>query len=144
MTPNAPWFEVFVRDVLARWPGAERTTCFDLPALVVNGHPFCVLYEHDIAVRLDEPTRARALEKPAARPFEPEAQKAPKDWILLTVPSSAAERFSEEWARLAYDFVRGLPPKTVRKPEEPKRAPASRRASGRRKASAASRKSSRR
>ena len=131
------WWDGFVRDVLKRWPGTDHGVVFDMPALQINGHPFVALAGYDIVVRADEFTRARAMHKPMARTFEPEGFKPPKEWVLLTVPSSAAERFSEEWARRAFEYVRTLPPRRIRKSatnaasESKKRTPAKRQATKR-------------
>lgn len=128
MAGTPTWWDGFVRDVCKRWERCHADDFLGMPSVLVNGNPFVALHGYDILVRLDEFSRNRALAKSMAREMVPEdGVKLPRGWVLLTVPSSAAERFSEEWSRPAYDYVRALPPK--RRPPEP--APARRRASAR-------------
>jgi hypothetical protein len=118
MAGTPTWWDGFVRDVCKRWERCHADDFVGLPAVLVNGNPFVALYGYDILVRLDEFSRNRALAKSMARELAPEdGVKFPRGWVLLTVPSSAAERFSEEWSRPAYEYVRALPPK--RRPPEP-------------------------
>ncbi|MHC5019866.1 MAG: hypothetical protein ACYTGX_07085 [Planctomycetota bacterium] len=112
MAGTPTWWDGFVRDVLKRWPNTELGQVDEMPALFVNGNPFVALSSFDILVRVDEFTRNRALAKPMAREIEPDdGFNLPRGWVLLTVPSSAAERFSEEWSRPAYEFVAAMAPK---------------------------------
>jgi hypothetical protein len=122
---------------LKRWPNTELGQVDEMPALFVNGNPFVALSSFDILVRVDEFTRNRALAKPMAREIEPDDDfNLPRGWVLLTVPSSAAERFSEEWSRPAYEFVAAMAPKRRPKTDEDAKK------SGRKKAAKKSSKSS--
>ena len=126
MAGTPTWWDGFVRDVCKRWERCHADDFLGLPAVLVNGNPFVALFGCDILVRLEDFSRNRALAKSMARELTADdGVKPPRGWVLLTVPSSAAERFSEEWSRPAYDYVRALPPK--RRAPQPGAAPARRR-----------------
>ncbi len=111
------WFLGFAR-LAAGWDGVSAVEWSGMPALAVNGNPFAAVWDWDLVVRVDPASRDRALSRPSGRPFEggPEGGKPARDWVQLAVPSSAADRFSEEWGRIAFDFCRTLPPRSA-KPE---------------------------
>ncbi|MCI0339629.1 MAG: hypothetical protein L0216_00525 [Planctomycetales bacterium] len=114
-TGTPEWFLGFAR-LAATWEGVSTLEWSGMPAVAVNGNPFAAVWDVDLVVRVDAAARERALSRPSGRPFDggPEGTKLSRDWIQLAVPSSAADRFSEEWGRIAFDFCRNLPPRAAR------------------------------
>ena len=118
MAGTPTWWGGFVRDVCKRWDGCEPGEFLAYSAVLVKGNPFVALYGYDILVRLDEFTSVRAQGKPMSRDLnEEDSALVARGWVLLTVPSSAAERFSEQWSRPAYEYVSAMPAKRRSKEE---------------------------
>jgi len=98
----------------------ERRSMFGYPCAFVNGNMFCGLHEDRLIVRLAEPERARLLEEPGARQFEPFPGRRMTEYVV--VPDPLANPSLQRWLSRAFKYAASLPPKPARRPAKRRRS----------------------
>jgi TfoX/Sxy family transcriptional regulator of competence genes len=127
-------------DVLPADPRIERRSMFGYPCAFLNGHMLCGLHQDDFVLRLPEASRARFLEQPGSRIFEPMTGRPMKEYVVVPAPVLANDAAIARWLRDGVDYLSGLAPKA----KKAKRAAPTKAVGARRSAAAAPAKAKRR
>jgi TfoX/Sxy family transcriptional regulator of competence genes len=92
-------------------PRIEHRKMFGYPCAFVGGNLFSGLHQEDVIVRLAETHRIAAIEKQAARVFEPMAGRPMREYIVLPQAALADREQLAAWLQRGLSYAASLPPK---------------------------------
>ncbi len=104
--------------------GIERRKMFGYPAAFLGGHLFAGLHQEDFILRLPAADRAELTDTRGARPFEPMAGRAMRDYVALPSALVADEKALGPWIERAIAHAATLPAKPVKDRKPAARKPA--------------------
>ena len=100
--------------------GVERKTMFGYPALFLKGNMFAFTFGPNVAVRLDDAGRAKAL-KSGAGPFEPMPGRPMQEYVAVPAAQMKGAAL-KKWIADGLAYADTLPAKAAKKPTAKKSA----------------------
>ncbi len=98
--------------VLPEDPAVERRTMFGYPCAFAGGNMFAGLFAKQMFVRLPEEERRLMLVEQGAKPFEPMAGRAMKDYVVVPPGIMAREIALRDLFARSLTFAKSLAPKS--------------------------------
>lgn len=93
-------------------PDLELRKMFGYPCAFVNGQMLTGVFGDRIMLRLSERDRARFLELPGAKAFEPMPGRPMHEYVELPTHVMNSPDHFNHWLKRGYEYVGTLPPKT--------------------------------
>jgi TfoX/Sxy family transcriptional regulator of competence genes len=96
---------------VAGLPDVELRKMFGYPCVFVNGQMLTGVFGDRIMLRLSETDRARFLELPGAKAFEPMPGRPMREYVELPTHTMNSPVQIKRWIERGYEYVGTLPPK---------------------------------
>jgi TfoX/Sxy family transcriptional regulator of competence genes len=102
-------------------PEVELRKMFGYPCAFVRGQMLAGVFQDHIMLRLSAEDRAKFLQLPGAKPFEPRPGQVMREYVELLPDVMASSAAIKRWVESGRAYVETLPPK-VKKPKSAKAA----------------------
>jgi len=90
-------FEKITKDMTKKYPNVEASQMFGRDCLKVNGKPFCLFFDGDMAFKLMGLNFQKAMVLKGSKLFDPAGSGKPMaGWVQIYISQA------DKWARLAY------------------------------------------
>lgn len=109
--PAPEWIKDLFADLVSHFPEAEPRKMFGYPSAFVNGNMACGVFADRLMVRLSEADRARFLQMPGAKSFEPMPGHPMKEYVEMTPGLLRAPSELRKWIKKGMAYAHTLPPK---------------------------------
>jgi TfoX/Sxy family transcriptional regulator of competence genes len=122
MSPDQEHLLAAVRDGLRRLTGTfDERRMFGGVTMMVNGNMLCCVARQGLMVRVGAEGEAAALARPAAQPCMGTGRRM-AGFVMVDHDGLATPQDVAEWLRIAYAYVKALPPKPVGRPVRTRKA----------------------
>ncbi len=95
-------------------PEVEQRKMFGYPCAFVHGQMLISIFQDRIMLRLSEVDRAKFLEQPGARLFEPMPGRPMREYVELPPDVMNSPAALKRWVKRGLAYVETLPPKAKR------------------------------
>ncbi len=92
-------------------PEVEQRKMFGYPCAFVHGQMLTSIFQDRIMLRLSEADRAKFLEQPGARLFEPMPGRPMREYVELPPDVMNSPAALKRWVKRGLAYVETLPPK---------------------------------
>ncbi len=110
-TPAPPAVVALFQAAVEGLPEVEQRKMFGYPCAFVHGQMLIGVFQDRIMLRLSEADRAKFLEQPGAKPFEPMPGRPMREYVELPPDVMKSPAAVRRWIKRGLAYVETLPPK---------------------------------
>ncbi len=110
-TPAPPAVVALFQAAVEGLPEVEQRKMFGYPCAFVHGQMLIGVFQDRIMLRLSETDRAKFLEQPGAKPFEPMPGRPMREYVELPPDVMKSPAAVRRWIKRGLAYVETLLPK---------------------------------